>query len=156
VSKPCISARLLAKKVSSLGLPSYAAGRYVDPGEIPVIIPGPQGDVIVSDMVISTLGVQAGAPPFITLVSDNGPDLQQLATLLVGVPGVTFLPETGLLQDLSLLLVPAANPFGPINVFVRSDSTIPEPGTLALAALGFTGLVAWGWRRRPAGLTARR
>ena len=36
---------------------------------------------------------------------------------------------------------------------IDTISAVPEPSTLVLAALGFIGLTAWGWRQR--GLVAR-
>jgi hypothetical protein len=123
-------------------------GTPPDPGEVPIVtvIPGTNQQVVVSDIVISTLGNNQGVAPFITLVSDGGPDLAQLVPLLP--LGTVFLPETGLLQDLTPFLVPPGNPFGPITALVQSD--IPEPSSVVLAALGFAGLLAWGWRRRGA------
>jgi hypothetical protein len=41
--------------------------------------------------------------------------------------------------------------FGPPNsapLFSVDASLVPEPSSLALAAFGFAGLAAWGWRRR--------
>lgn len=127
-------------------------GEPLQPGEVPIIILGPNGQqVVLSDVIISTLASPpAVAPPFITLVSDGSPDLAQIAPLLAGNPGVVYLLETGLLQDLTPFLpgTGPAGPFGLINVFVRSDIFVPEPSTLALAAFGFIGLAAWGWRRK--------
>jgi len=138
---------------AAIGLPGAGVvvltepvGTPPDPGEIPIVIAGPNGQVVVSDIVISTLGNVQGVQPFITLVSDGGPDLAQLVPLLPG--GTVFLPETGVLQDLTPFLVPPGNPFGPITALVQSD--IPEPSSVVLAALGFAGLLAWGWRRRGA------
>jgi hypothetical protein len=119
-----------------------------DPTEPPILIPGPNGALVsVSDVIISTLGALPVAPPFITLVSDGGPDLPAIAPLLPTLPGVQFLPETGQLQDLTPLLsgVGLGGPFGPITVQVRSDVT-PEPGTLLLLGLGLAGLASAGLR----------
>jgi hypothetical protein len=31
---------------------------------------------------------------------------------------------------------------------VFAEGTVPEPSSVVLAATGFVGLLAWGWRRR--------
>jgi PEP-CTERM motif-containing protein len=137
-----------------IGLPGLSAvvltepaGLPPEPGEAPIVISGPNGPIFVSDVVFSTLNNQGGAPPFITLVSDGNPDLIQIADHLPGIPGVVFVPETGALQDLTALLPPQFLPaIGPLDVQVRSEVT-PEPSSLVLAAFGFAGLAAWGWRR---------
>ena len=123
------------------------AGEATESG--PIIFPGPNGPVFVSDVVISTLNSQATFPPIIALVSDGDPLLAQLVATLP--PTTPFIPETGGLQDLTLPLVPGGvfPGFGPVTVLVRSDVTTPEPSSIALLALGCVGFAAWAWRNRP-------
>jgi hypothetical protein len=123
---------------------SEPPGTAPEPGETPLVLPGPNGDVFVSDLVVSTLvGNTAGVPAFVTLLSDGDPELQTLVPILATIPGIHFLVETGQLQDLTALVTgPVPGPFGPISVFVQSD-VVPEPETLlllgvSLASLGFT------------------
>jgi hypothetical protein len=124
------------------------AGEPSEPGETPIIIPGPNGPITLSDVVISTLAIPA-VPPFITLVSDGGPDLGQIAAELPTLPGVTYLQETGQLQDLSPFLAPAGNPLGPLIVAVASDvNPVPEPSTFVLLGLSSIGLFGLVWHRR--------
>ena len=113
-----------------------------DPTEPPLVIPGPTGPISVSDVVISSLGAGT-VPPFISLLSDGDPELQQLTSLPAGT---SILAETGQLQDLAGLLVTGTQ-FGPIDVQVQSD-VVPEPGTLLLLGSGLAGLAAVGARRR--------
>jgi hypothetical protein len=121
------------------------SGEVPEPGEVPIPVLLPTGQTaILSDLVISTLGVTS-APQFVSLLSDGHPDLPAIASVLPNIPGVTYLGETGLLQDLTQFLVPAGLPFG---VQVASDVTIPEPGSLMLAAIGLIGLFAWSRRKR--------
>ena len=82
----------------------------------------------------------------VSLVSDGDPDLLKIVQFLQA-SGVAWtpLPETGLLQDLTPFLVPTTFPW---TVGVRSDINVPEPSTLALAAVAVAGLAAWGRRRR--------
>jgi len=93
-----------------------------------MLVTDPTGDVLLSDVVVSTLGTSTGIPPFITLTLD-GPDSQQLPSLmppLVGLPTVSILDETGAVQSLTSLLVePRPNPLAPLAVQVQSD-VIPE------------------------------
>jgi hypothetical protein len=110
------------------------AGTTSDPGEPPLILPGPGGDIFVSDVVVSTLPV-AGIPAFITLLSDGDPELQQILPILGTTPGLRILPETGTLQNLTSLVVGNNTQFGPITVQVQSD-VAPEPGMLLLLGSG--------------------
>jgi hypothetical protein len=144
VPPPAPLAAVIGLPGTSVVVLTEPVGTVPDPGEVPIIIPGPNRDVVVSDIVISTIGNQAGAPPFITLVSDGGPDLAQLVPLLP--VGTVFIEETGLFQDLTGVLAPAGSPFGPITVLVRSD--VPEPSGIVLAALGLVGAIVWRLRRR--------
>ena len=112
-------------------------GEPVEPGEVPIPIVLPSGQTaILSDVIISTFGV-SNAPAFVSLLSDGHPDLPGIAGLLPTIPGVTYLLETGLLQDLTPFLIPPAIPFG---VQVASDVSVPEPSTLALGIAGLAGL----------------
>jgi hypothetical protein len=120
-------------------------GEVPGPGEVPIPVLLPTGQTaILSDLVISTLGITS-APPFVSLLSDGHQDLPAIASALPGIPGVVYLVETGLLQDLTPFLVPPGLPFG---VQVASDVTIPEPSSSVLAAFGLIGLVVWRRRKR--------
>jgi hypothetical protein len=123
------------------------AGEPVDPTALPpVMFPGPNGPVVVSDVLVNGLANQAGLPPFIAFVSDNNPDLARIVPLIP--PGSPILPETGLLQDLTALIGPAVLPgVGPLTVQVRSD--VPEPSSIVML-LGFAGmgLIGLTWHRR--------
>jgi hypothetical protein len=77
--------------------------------------------------------------------------------------GATGLPGSGLGGDYN-----GANPTDPFNMFTNLGQghllnatdianmealgyypgNVPEPSSLVLAACGFVGLAAWGWRRR--------
>lgn len=130
----------------SLVVLSEPAGETPDPGQPPLVLPGPNGNVLVSDLVVSTLPV-AGIPGFITLLSDGDPELQQIVPILGTIPGIHFLVETGQLQDLTTLVAgPNPGQFGPIVVKVQSD-VAPEPA-LALLVGAAAGLVLVS-RRRP-------
>lgn len=122
-------------------------GEPLEPGETPIIITGPNGPVVVSDLVLSTLGTQAAAPPFISLVSDGGPDLAELVNLLP--TSTQFIQETGQFQDVTGLLPPAVFPgVGPITILVQSDVSVPEPSSILLAVLAGVGLVTWSQCKR--------
>jgi hypothetical protein len=92
-------------------------------------------------LVISST-VNASGPPFIALVSDNNPDL---ATYVGAIPAgatVTVMAETGALQDLTGPLAPPLFPPTGVAIDVQVVSAVPEPSTLALAALATVGLLA--------------
>jgi hypothetical protein len=114
------------------------AGEVPDPGEIQIPISGPLGTFIVSDVVISTIGNQVQQPFQVSLVSDGDPDLANIVQFLQA-SGTAWTPvvETGLLQNLTQLLVPTAFPW---TVGVASDVSVPEPSTLALCIVGLLGL----------------
>ena len=106
------------------------AGFVPDPLELPPPVwVGPGNNTFfVSDVLVNGLANQGAVAPFIALVSDDNPDLGQIVAMLP--PTTPFLPETGLLQDLTLLMGPNDLPgFGPVEVQVRSD--IPEPSGIA-------------------------
>lgn len=136
--------------LTAIGLPGAKlvvllepAGEVPGPGEVPIPVLLPTGQTaILSDLVISTLGVTS-APQFVSLLSDGHPDLPTIAGILPNIPGVVYLGETGLLQNLTQSL----GTF-PIGVEVASDVTIPEPSSLMLAAIGLIGLFAWSRRKR--------
>jgi hypothetical protein len=126
------------------------AGTPPDAGETPIMIPGPNGPVIVSDVVVSTLANPA-LPPSVAFISDGDPLLAQIADRITTLPAVRFLPETGAFQDVTgLLPFPQLLPGGagpiPVTILVRSD--VPEPSSVVLAALGCVGLAAWARRKR--------
>ena len=124
------------------------AGTPPDPGETPIVFSGPNGQVFVSDVVISTVNNQVGFAPMIALVSDGDPILQQLVATLP--PTTPFIPETGALQDVTPMLIPGGvfPGIGPVTVLVRSDVTTPEPSSIVLIALGLVGVAAYKWRKR--------
>jgi len=122
------------------------AGEPPDPTEPPVTISGPTGPVVVSDIIISTLGIPAGAaPPFVMLASDFQ-DLQQITSL---PPNARIMSEPFPEAPLTLTGLAGTGPggpFGPISVVVQSDA-VPEPGTVLLLGSGLIALVAVGARR---------
>jgi len=126
------------------------AGEPIDPTELPpVVYPGPNGPVIVSDVLVNGLANQAGLPPFIALISDNNPDLAAVVGLIPPGAPVPVLLETGGLQDLTGLMGPGVLPgVGPIVVQVRSDVSVPEPSSIVIL-LGFAGmgLIGLTWHR---------
>jgi hypothetical protein len=111
------------------------SGEPVDPNDLPpVIFAGPNGNVIVSDLLINSALVTSG-PPFIALVSDNNPDLgKYVSAIPAGTAAVPVLVETGALQDLTPFIGPTPG-LGQIIVGVQSD-VVPEPSTLVLVVLG--------------------
>jgi hypothetical protein len=144
----------LAALIPPAGIPgatyvilSEPAIEPLDPTELPpVLYPGPNGPVFVSDVLVNGTANQANLPPFIALISDNNPDLARIVPLIpLGVP---VLVETGGLQDLTALIGPAFIPgVGPLAVQVRSDITVPEPSSIVILA-GFAGAGLIGLIRR--------
>jgi hypothetical protein len=118
-----------------------------DAGELPpVMYPGANGPVVVSDLIISGSLVATAPVPFVALVSDNNPDLQAFVSALP--PGVPILTETGALQDVTGFLGGIVFPgIPPVTIQVLSDVTVPEPSSFAFAAIGASALVAWRRRR---------
>ena len=125
------------------------AAEPIDPTESPpVVYLGPNGPVIVSDVLVNGINNQAGLPPFIALVSDNNPDLAFAVAKIP--PGAPIVLETGGLQDLTPLMGPSVFPgVGPIDVQVSSDVSVPEPSSIVIL-LGFvgTGLIGLFRHRR--------
>jgi hypothetical protein len=123
-----------------------AAGTPPDPTEPPLILPGPNGDVFVSDVLVSTLPI-AGIPGQVSLLSDGDPELQNIIPILASmIPNLKFLAETGQLQDVtSILNGPPTS--GQFLILVQSDADTPEPGALVLvgASLALVSIVT---RRR--------
>jgi hypothetical protein len=119
----------------------------VDPTALPpVTFLGPNGPVIVSDLLVS--GFTNPNTPFISLVSDNNPDLAAVVSLIPPTAPVPILPETGLLEDVSAF---TASTFPGFKVQVASDVTVPEPSSIIIL-LGFagTGLLGLIRQRRKA------
>jgi PEP-CTERM motif-containing protein len=135
---------------SAIGIPGVAililtepAGEPPDPTEPPLVLPGPNGNVLVSDVLVSTLPI-AGIPGFVSLLSDGDPELQNIIPILATMPGLHFMEETGGLQDVtSILNGPPTS--GQFQIFVQSD--VPEPGMLVLSGLGLA-LLSLATRRR--------
>ncbi len=118
-------------------------GEPIDPTALPpVTFSGPNGSVIVSDLLVS--GFANPNTPFIALVSDNNPDLAAILSKIPPTAPVPILPETGLLEDVSGFV---ASTFPGFVVQVRSD-TVPEPSSIVIL-LGFvgTGLIGLTWHR---------
>jgi hypothetical protein len=115
------------------------SGEPVDPNELPpVIFTGPNGNVTVSDLLINSSAVTS--PAFIALVSDNNPDLERYVSAIPAGTPVPVLVETGASQNLTPFIGPTPG-LGQITVVVQSDiTTVPEPSTFALAALGAAAL----------------
>ncbi len=65
-----------------------------------------------------------------------------------GIDGAN--PQAGLTLSGSTLYGTTANGGSGNNAGIVFSITIPEPSSLMLAALGFAGLAAWGWRHRRA------
>jgi PEP-CTERM motif len=119
-------------------------GEPIDPTALPpVTFSGPNGSVIVSDLLVS--GFANPNTPFIALVSDNNPDLAAILSKIPPTAPVPILPETGLLEDVSGLIGATFPGFG---VQVRSDVSVPEPSSIVIL-LGFVGmgLIGLTWHR---------
>ncbi len=99
----------------------------INPTELPpVTYLGPNGPVVVSDVVVNGVNNQIGLQPFIALVSDNNPDLAFAVAKIP--PGAPIVAESGALQDLTVLLGQPNFPGGGLLVVqVRSDVSVPEP-----------------------------
>jgi hypothetical protein len=145
----------LASLIPPAGIPGASfliltepPGEPPDIGELPpVTFSGPNGTVIVSDLLVS--GFANPNTPFIAFVSNNNPDLAALVSLIPPTAPVPILPETGLLQDVSAVTAPV---FPGFTVQVRSDVDVPEPSSIVIL-LGFAGVGLIGsiwYRRRPA------
>lgn len=106
--------------------------------ETPVYVQTPIGRRIVSDYILS---FPSGNSRGVELVSDGDPVWQSLASSLQPSK-VTFIEETGQLQDLTALLKT------PFRVQVQSDvDPVPEPNSDVLLLLGLTGVAAVARRR---------
>ena len=120
----------------------------IDPNGLPpVTFQGPNGPVVVSDLFINGFNSTTvfSNSPFIAFISDNNPDLQTFVNAIPTGASVAVLTETGVLQDLTPLLGPIPPTDGPVisSIYVLSDiTTVPEPSTFALAALGAVALLA--------------
>jgi hypothetical protein len=120
-------------------------GEPIDPTALPpVTFSGPNGPVVVSDLLVS--GLANPNTPFIALVSDNNPDLASILSKIPPTAPVPILPETGLLEDVSGLI---GSTFPGFGVQVRSDVGVPEPSSIVIL-LGFVGigLIGLTWHRR--------
>jgi len=114
-----------------------------DPTETPVNWPG-VGQV--SDVIVGDFQSAPAAGPGVEFISDGDPQLQQIVNQIQAgaFPNVTFLTETGALQDVSGPL--GSSTFG-LQVLVQSD-VVPEPSTLLLLAGGLAGIAASSRRLR--------
>jgi hypothetical protein len=115
---------------------------------------GPGGPVLVSDVLINGLNnaaFQAGQfIPFISLVSDNNPDLTELVNGLNGPIGGAItgvVPEANGWMDLTPFIGANAIPglLPPVQVQVMSPT--PEPSTFVLAGLGAVAILMLRRRR---------
>ena len=83
-------------------------------------------------------------------VSLNGVDIPLTVVGSVGNSDLVSGNVSAFAGTTALLRI--ASPFGEhvrlVSAFDAIQFIIPEPSTLALAAVGFVGLVAWGFRRR--------
>jgi len=113
-----------------------------DPTEPPLVLPIPGGQVLVSDVIVSTFTATAGTsvPPFVTLLSDGDPVLDQILSSLVGNPNLKIIPETGKLEDVTSLVGGLNSPLGPVQVAVQSDAPEPELLMLLGSALALVGM----------------
>jgi hypothetical protein len=113
----------------------------VDPNELPPItFNGPNGPVVVSDLLINGFRADSAIAPFVALISDSNPDLAlYLAQIPANIP--VIVQETGALQDLTPFIGNSVIPgVGPVQVMVQSDViTVPEPSSIVIL-LGFAGV----------------
>jgi hypothetical protein len=129
--------------------PEIPGARYVilsaveppDSGELPpVTFPGPNGPVVVSDLLINGIANQQLAPPFIAFISDNNPDLALYVSQIPAGILVPVVQETGALQDLTPFMGPNFFPnVGAVQVMAQSDGAVPEPSSIVIL-LGFAGV----------------
>jgi len=131
------------------------ANEPADPNALPMpVYTGPGGPVLVSDVLINGLNnaaFQAGQfIPFISLVSDNNPDLTTLVNALNGPIGGVIsgvVPEVNGPMDLTPFIgansIPGLLP--PLSVVVTSPT--PEPSTFVLAGLGAVAMLVLRRRR---------
>jgi probable HAF family extracellular repeat protein len=78
----------------------------------------------------------------------SGGSLYDLRDLVAGPPSLTFFREAAAINDAGQVTGTALME-GNAQAFLLTP--IPEPSSIALAAFGFAGLMACGWRRRKRG-----
>jgi hypothetical protein len=122
------------------------AGEPPELGEVPIFFTTPNGRVQVSDVIIATNSQTF--PSIIALISDGDPLLGALVPTLP--PTTPFMPEFGVLQDVTGPLLGSTGifpPVGPVQVLVSSDVTTPEPSSVVLIVLGLVSVAAYKWRK---------
>lgn len=111
---------------------------------------GPSGPVVLSSVLLSAFGLRAGphpTDPAVTQVLYLENDENVFNIAMGNYPGFDTLDDTGELNANTVGVLAGASPIKGL-VLGSMYRTIPEPSSLALAALGGLGLAVTALRRR--------